>query len=50
MSKKKSKQGLQIVNLKLVKDGKIGTKKIVDTPEKAVKSIAKKISSINVFN
>ena len=45
MSKKKSEQGLQIVNLKLVKDGKISTKKIVDTPEKAVKAIAKKISS-----
>ena len=45
MSKKKSEQGLQIINLKLVKDGKIGTKKIVDTPEKAVKAIAKKISS-----
>lgn len=44
MSKKKSEQGLQIINLKLVKDGKIGTKKIVDTPEKAVKAIAKKIN------
>ena len=47
MSKKKSEQGLQIVNLKLVKDGKIGTKKIVDTPEKAVKAIAKKISTLD---
>ena len=47
MSKKKSEQGLQIVNLKLTKDGKIGTKKVVNTTEKAVKTVAKKISSLD---